>query len=220
MNIQINGATLTPIFSKSINIFSLLSGTPNLNVALTHAVADEARGYLYYNRQCNTWIFCGLNQISPKNFSKMVLLLESPHKDEFSASGHPLRPANGKTGKKINQLLGKIVSNNSPKSLNNGTIYKVYLVNAIQYQTSCYLGLHVYPWYSKNWRTIRNSVFKCLWNDNNLGLQKDLCTRIKMINPSIIMNCVTGGNNPKGLRAMVEQLVHSNNLYNHPSSWH
>ena len=90
-------------------------------------VMDEPRGFLkYFNGQ---WVFYGLSQIAAKAFEKMVIVLESPHKDEFSSAGVPIRPANGVTGSKINLRLDKIINNRLPSGMNKSIIYKVYLVN-------------------------------------------------------------------------------------------
>lgn len=219
MNIQINNQNISIAFSSRANISKSTSGIPNVTVIFSNneKVVDEPRGFLkYVNSQ---WVFYGLSQITPKAFEKMVIVLESPHKDEFSPAGVPIRPANGVTGSKINLRLDKIINNRSPNGMNKSIIYKVYLVNSIQYQTSCYQALHNYPDYNANWHTIRNCVFKALWNNGYLSLQQDLTNRINLINPSVIMNCVTGGKAKSGLQSLVEKVVNSKNLYPHPSAW-
>lgn len=219
MNIQINNQNIKIVFSSRANISKSASGIQNATVIFSknEKVMDEPRGFLkYVNSQ---WVFYGLYQITPKAFEKMVIVLESPHKDEFSSMGVPIRPANGVTGSKINLLLAQIVNNRPPNGISQSIIYEVYLVNAIQYQTSCYQALHNYSDYNANWHTIRNYVFKALWNTGNLSLQQDLRNRINLINPSVIMNCVTGGKAKNGLRSIVEKVVNSKNLYPHPSAW-
>lgn len=219
MNIQINNQNIPIVFSSRANISKSASGIQNATVIFSNneKVMDEPRGFLkYVNSQ---WVFYGLSQITPKAFEKMVIVLESPHKDEFSSAGVPIRPANGVTGSKINLLLAHIINNRPPKGINKSIIYKVYLVNSIQYQTSCYQALHNYPDYNANWHTIRNCVFKELWNNGNLSLQQDLTNRINLINPSVIMNCVTGGKAKSGLQSLVAKVVNSKNLYPHPSAW-
>lgn len=58
-------------------------------------------------------VFCGLNQLNFSKSQNMVLLLESPHKDEFSSIGVPLKPASGITGTKINTKFGDIITNSA-----------------------------------------------------------------------------------------------------------
>lgn len=219
MNIQIYNQNIPIVFSSRTNISKSASGIKKATVIFSknEKVMDEPRGFLkYVNSQ---WVFYGLSQITPKAFETLVIVLESPHKDEFSSAGVPIRPANGVTGSKINLRLDKIINNFPPNGMNKSIIYKVYLVNSIQYQTSCYQALHNYPDYNANWHTIRNCVFKALWNNGNLGLQQDLTNRINLINPSVIMNCVTGGKVKSGLQSLVAKVVNSNNLYPHPSAW-
>lgn len=219
MNIEVNGQPISISFSPKTTISKSISGILNSTVVFNSnaRVLDEPRGFLKYDN--NQWVFYGLSQINPETFEKLALVLESPHKNEFSPVGIPLRPANGITGNKINNLLADVINNRPPNGINQKITYKVYLINAIQYQTSCYKILHVFPDYKDNWHTIRNYVFKVLWNTQQFNLQSDLTSRIKAINPSIIMNCVTGGKSHASLQQLVERVIKSNNLYSHPSSW-
>ncbi len=219
MNIHIDNQNIQITFSSKTNIFKSKSGIQNATVSFSgnDKVMDEPRGFL----KCvnGQWVFYGLSQIVPKKTENMAIILESPHKDEFSSTGIPLRPANGITGYKINLLLVKEMSKRQPKKMNKARIYKVYLINSIQYQTSCYQALHNYHDYHTNWHTIRNYVFKALWNHGELGLQQDLKKRINLIHPSVMMNCVTGGNAKGSLRSLVELVINSNDLHPHPSAW-
>ena len=219
MNIKVSGQTIPISFSRKTTISNSISGILNSTVVFTSnaRVMDEPRGFLKYDN--NQWVFYGLSQINPATFEKLALVLESPHKNEFSPVGIPLRPANGITGNKINNLLADVINNHTPSGINQEIIYKVYLINAIQYQTSCYQALHVFPDYKDNWHTIRNCVFKALWNDKTLNIQLDFKNRINIISPSVIMNCVTGGKSHASLQQLVELVIKSNNLYPHPSSW-
>ena len=230
MNIDFNGQNVIVNFTKRATIYNSAIANSHVKFELMDKVNDEARGYLYYKNQ--EWVFCGLNQLSVKAHENFVLLLESPHKDEFDSCGNPLRPANGITGTKINNLLGKEITNHLIKNpgthaLNQKTIYKVFLVNAIQYQTSCYNKLNNKKGYKDNWRTIRNAVFKALWNDQLINLPKNLTNRIKSLGASIVVECITGGMNkngqPCGLKKVVlnglPQTMTISFSLNHPSSW-
>ena len=64
------------------------------------------------------------------------MILESPHKNEYTNGYIPIGIAQGKTGNNINIKLinrSRLISN-----LNANTIYEVNLMNPIQYQCSCY----------------------------------------------------------------------------------
>lgn len=221
MDINLNG-TIFPVQTRSKNpifFYNLL-----INFSFNDRVADEPRGFLYYDNHNNTWVFCGLSQNGfnqSTNTKNLILLLESPHKDEFDSVGNPLRPANGITGTKINQLLAQKVSG---INLNQSTVYCVWLVNAIQYQTSAYIQLNGQNGYKKVWRTVRNAIFRTLWSRQTI--RDDLFQRIHyLINPDLIINCVTGGYNI-GLNGLVQSFLKSrisssvqNYYLPHPSSW-
>lgn len=146
-------------------------------------VNDETRGVLTYSQ--NNWFFISVPQYislkSQKQIQRLVLLLESPHKDEYQ-NNQPIRPANGVTGAKIEALIASRAKNQW--HLSTASDYEVVLVNAIQYQTSCYKLL------GENWDyTNRNHVFKLLYN--NFQLEDDLKQRLSAIKPHFIVNCVT-----------------------------
>lgn len=179
---------------------------------------------MYYDKTTNRWIFCGLSQLNPDCYQNLVLLLESPHKDEYSNFSVPLRPAKGLTGTKINNKFGMKINQNQgqcAKFKNKSIIYKVFLVNAIQYQTSCYNTLSKLNGYQQNWRVIRNCVFKKMWENQPSNLQQNLNDRITSINPSVLINCVTGGKNKYGLKNLVSQGLKRTPDFSlsHPSSW-
>lgn len=230
MNIDFNGQNVIGNFTKRATIYNSAIDNSQVKFKPMDKVNDEARGYLYYKNQ--EWAFCGLSQLSVKAYENFVLLLESPHKDEFDSRGNPLRPANGITETKINNLLGKEITNHLIKNpsihvLNQKTVYKVFLVNAIQYQTSCYNALNNQQGYKDNWRTIRNAVFKALWNDRTINLPSNLTNRIKNLKASIVVECITGGMNKNGQPCGLKKVV-LNGLptaitisfsLKHPSSW-
>ncbi|WII93298.1 hypothetical protein QEO94_00080 [Kingella negevensis] len=64
---------------------------------------------------------------------KIIVILESPHKDEYKDDRNKPTPAKGKTGKNIRKYLADIISKlDSDKSKN----YPIFLINPIQYQCS------------------------------------------------------------------------------------
>lgn len=223
MNIYFDGKSANKVAKSKSTIVN--NNTINVNYfSKTDKVNDEKRGLLYYDNLNQTWVFCGLQQKSVKNCYNLVLLLESPHKDEYDSCGNPLRPANGTTGTKIQKLFAKQVNNNNAKwKLEEGKIYCVWLVNAIQYQTSAFNQLNNQSNYNKQWRSVRNYIFKTLWKNEQLfNLQADLTKRINTIKPKITINCVTGGKSASGLRTMVNKSISqqwTTFCYSHPSSW-
>lgn len=114
---------------------------------------------------------------------KLVILLESPHVDEFpSFDDSPRGPAWGETGQNISKLLCTLLHNSGCASWFPRQTQKIdlYFVNAIRYQTS--LGI------SSINRQLRDSIFYELWTS---GGQEDLRSRLEIINPDVLINCCT-----------------------------
>lgn len=200
MNIYLNNTFIT---NTSLNIPTEVNFQPNKRVY------DEIRGYLIYIN--NAWSFVGCHQLLNKvNVKRIALVLESPHKYEYDSNYNPLRPANGKTGIKINnQLHNRTFINN----LNNNYIYEVKIINSIQYQTSCYFLLQ------NNWtRKNRDQVFRALFNKNKGNLRQDLINRITNYAPDIVINACTSQ-----LKGIVATALKNFNCAKfadkHPSSW-
>lgn len=123
-----------------------------------------------------------------KDKPNIIIVLESPHRSEYSDAGAALRSANGNTGKKLKanleQKIDKVIKNGLLK-LSAGT-YNLYAVNAIQYQ--CSFGVKpIQP-------ELRNTVFRTLWP----SLKVDFFNRLKQLKPIVIINMCTGGINAIG----------------------
>lgn len=120
-----------------------------------------------------------------KKYKKIVLILESPHVDEFNCARKiKSRPAKGKTGKKIRNLLHKKL--NSILNKNNKKYnYIVYLVNSIPYQ--CSLGVKT--------ECYRDYIWLKMWSDKSVRSQ--LISALIKIEPDIIVNCCTKGKHMK-----------------------
>ena len=147
---------------------------------------------------------------------KLVIILESPHKDEYSTSFTPLRPANGKTGNSINT---KLTSRNFKSKLITSCDYEVFLMNSIQFQCSCihFIG-------NKSNSKITKQIFRALFNKNNGNLRSDFISRIKNYNPDFVLNVCTSGLKTGIVKnAIKEVLPHIlTNQYEediHPSVW-
>ena len=118
-----------------------------------------------------------------KNSSYMILILESPHKDEFKGE---IGPAKGPTGRNIRKHIADIF----------GKEYKDYhliLMNAIPFQ--CSLGV--------NPKIFRDKVFVKTWKDfGESFFQTRLTNLIKLLkekeNDVVVVNaCTQGSNNLK-----------------------
>lgn len=144
----------------------------------------------------------------PSEEKALIVILESPHKEEFI--NNPC-PANGKTGKLLVEHLLQV------KGLSSYKDHFLIVINAIQYQ--CSLG---YP--TRNFRDI---IFNWAWNN---GGREDFEERLKnVLKPKdTVVNCCTKGNSKDlALRKMVhttlkDLLPQETQLLRrtHPSSWH
>lgn len=99
----------------------------------------------------------------------IILVLESPHKDEYDDQKNPIGPANGKTGNHINKYLVSILNNAVGYLKPIYPKYDLILLNAIQYQCSLGVDPLIY----------RDAMFLCLWEQEKY--KDDFNKRLKEI---------------------------------------
>ena len=114
----------------------------------------------------------------------LLLILESPHTDEFDKNGEPIGPANGPTGRNIREHIAEIFPNFSD--------YQLILMNAIPFQ--CSLGVAT--------EHFRDNVFKAAWDNDAIGKEffEDRLGKLleKLIGKNVvIVNACTQGDNKK-----------------------
>lgn len=135
----------------------------------------------------------------------VVLVMESPHREEFIEQWGP---AKGKTGVQIRKHTATIVTGLG------GELSELILINAIQHQCSLGVATHQY----------RDTVFRRLWA---IGGDADFKRRLKQVyRPGdMLFNCCTGGDPFNGLRQLVTASIR-NSLGSvpfhsgpHPYSW-
>lgn len=189
----------------------------NVSFNLQDSVYDEVRGYLVW--QNNSWNFIGAAQYNSYSYNKqcrkIALILESPHKDEYSENYVPLRPANGKTGNNINKKLS-----NRPYIIkfSQKYNYQILIMNPIQVQCSCYHQFK--PHGIDSTSNITNKVFRCLFNRSKGNLRKDFISRLKQYEPDIVLNCSTYGAKSVVETAIKEAIErYSDHKDTHPSVW-
>jgi hypothetical protein len=154
------------------------------------------------------------------SFKTIVIILESPHLDEYKDHSF-INPALGTTGENLQNYFEKLINALaiSEHDLKNGQ-YRIILMESIQYQ--CSLGIKPL---NKN---IRNLVFSEIWNLQNKNgefpTKNDFISRLASYMPDVILNlCTTPSNNL--VQKEIEQYRNkypSVKLYIgcHPSSWH
>lgn len=148
----------------------------------------------------------------PEGLSCLILVLESPHQEEFKK---PYGPAKGKTGDNIVKHLGAV--NGLEKYKGFGLI----LLNAVRYQ--CSRG--------QSTNKHRDKTFVGIWN---VGGKKNFSTRLKNIyrpDDVVVVSCTKGnlrGGRKNQLRTFVHDAVkktlQKRNAVilrrTHPSSWY
>lgn len=116
-------------------------------------------------------------EIKEKGNPRIIIILESPHIDEYSLSTP--YPAIGATGKNINKYFTKILNKFLNNKIYKGKEYDLILMNAVQYQTS--LGY--------NTEIFRDRIWLKTWLE--AGGREDFIDRLKSYNPDIIFNLCT-----------------------------
>ncbi len=142
--------------------------------------------------------------------SKIVLILESPHKAEFEKDTFkPLYPASGKTGERISNYFKEI---NSKMKIENSD--EIIICNPVQWQSSLH-ELHK-KGLTGEFRELRDKVWGCLWDESN----DDFYKRLKKYNPKIIINACTGKLSPEVQKALDNNFQETTRyITTHPSSW-
>lgn len=187
--------------------YTILKKTQGNITVDTTKVGDEERGYLIFNNKC--WDFLELTTYrlipnSKKKKQTIVLVLESPHVEEFDSNHIPIRPANGVTGANIEYFLKRRFA--KLWNLSEDIDYKICIVNAVQFQASCKYALDnkqitLTTDYQKN--TVKHYVLYLAFDTN------DLKNRLSKHNPDIIVNCCTKTPNsmPKSIKKNIYELV-------------
>ena len=110
-----------------------------------------------------------------------LLILESPHTDEFDKNNEAIGPANGTTGRHIRKYICDIFGNGYKG-------YHLVLMNAIPFQ--CSLGVGT--------KHFRDDVFKKIWHKNGENFfvnRLTILTELFKSKPDnfVIANCCTKG---------------------------
>lgn len=131
------------------------------------------------------------------DYKKLCIILESPHKQEFLTNKiseykgniRNSRPANGQTGRKIEEYLVTIFKDFFDEKLKNNECYTVSIINSIQYQ--CSQGVNTFNYRDRIW------IHKWIKNEDYF------LERIKKLNPDLILNCTTKASHYKSKKSGV-----------------
>ena len=181
-----------------INEFSIKSEKCEDNLVATVEYINDEWKFKQNNILPNDRIAEPNILIKNKVNDRIVIILESPHKDEYSKK--ITAPAMGTTGENINKYLLDILN----KKIGNPQIdkkeYDVILMNAIQYQTS--LGIDT--------EYFRDRVWLTLWNKGDL--RKEFIKRLEGYNADIVFNFCTNGSHKKDLIYILDKKRNSSNM--------
>ncbi len=147
------------------------------------------------------------------NNSTIVLVIESPHRDEYTESFQPIAPAQCTTGSKISKYISDILKQ---QNFDNGK-YNIIICNPVQFQASLY-SLHKLPLSGKNTSVaaIRDKVWKEIFRLEEDNFKK----RVQSYKPTIIINACTAK-----LKELVTKKIYNTikcDLYQaetHPCIW-
>lgn len=151
------------------------------------AIANNIPSSGFENYSHNITCLCGL--------PKIVIILESPHIDEYTklpcnsiinnCVNKPITPANGKTGIEIEKNLSLLLTKlNSLQALNQKK-YEICIVNPVPFQTS--LGSFT----GKMNEKLKTEIWKHLWNQSKAQTEfEELLEKIP--DNSIVINSCTG----------------------------
>ena len=157
-----------------------------------------------------------LKKIPAEGAKNIILILESPHKDEYEiTNGKPVpkSPASGDSGKAIYALFTSHVLpilNSLGLELNKSEKYNFCIVNPVPYQTSL-VSIH-----QKSLDTgLRDKVWKVMYEN----LKDDFKSRLKKYKPFAVLNGCTSN-----LKDLLKDDIHEItkcNIFNvnHPASW-
>ena len=156
----------------------------------------------------------------------VVLLLESPHRKEYGNCHTRKAPAQGVTGTRIREYLGRILNDEIIcQHIPGGSDTRVVLCNPVQFQTSLHTILGV------QWRaTWRNRVWLALWDDP--CIRRCFKARMELYSPNLVINACTGKGsaydqrNRNSLKMKVSEFLFDRTSVGnicetgHPSGWH
>lgn len=143
----------------------------------------------------------------------IVIILESPHKDEYDANDMPIAPAQGQTGDQIENKICDILNLDLFHQVLSNNEYRIILINPIPFQTSLFM-LHKQS-ITNGYKELRDKVWSALWNNCEI-YKTEFLTLIESLNAIMLINCCTAG--VKG-NIVLDNFPCSKFEIDHPSSW-
>lgn len=151
----------------------------------------------------------------------IMLILESPHKDEYdkkhagSNDLTPKAPAQGSTGNNINKYLPIVLKK---IGLLDGC-YSLVISNPIPY--ICSLGIFPNNPLTKARNKIRDQVWEAIWHiqddDGRFPIQQDFMARYAKYQPEYVINCCTKPSTDHVTKLLVKHNVSHLYRTDHPA---
>lgn len=167
-------------------IIKVFKYTNKSNPFWNKRVPDMVCNFFRDNGNGPDWIYDNrLNLTEPCCVARtIIVVLESPHIDEFDVFGNPIAPLIN-DGLFKSKFFSKLPNGILQKA--NGSVYQVIFVNAIQLQ--CSLGVPT-AYY-------RDYVFLYYWERLHKDFEERLKSLISICNIELIINCCTVGSHKK-----------------------
>ena len=208
-----NGKTVDSALYKKTGYSGIVSNV-KVDFAKWPVVSNQVRCHLMYDGKKFIKLDPPYQSVSKP--IRVALIVESPHKDEFSYDFTPLQPLNGESGKKFESKIINKISGWFLQALTTNTIVEIKIFNPVKYQTSLYhflSNLIAYDRLDKQTPTsftipeygsirdvenssLRNEVWRILFTNTAFPCETDFVNEIKLYNPQYIVNACTGSNNP------------------------
>lgn len=149
------------------------------------------------------------------NNESIVLIVESPHKDEYK-NGKPIAPAQGTTGYNIRkQICEKLNRSESINGFKEGN-YNLMICNPVQFQCSLFDFYKLSLSGSSPVKGIRDKVFKEIYKFE----EKCFIYRLNSYSPKLVINASTSEVKPIVQKTLKENFKNILILEEfHPSNW-
>ena len=158
-------------------------------------------------------IALGRDIISNNLNSPVIVVLESPHKNEFDPiTLKAIGPCMGTTGYNFKKYFDFCLTKSVLHNALNIKNHDVVIMNAVQYQCSLGRSLSGIGTYNNKRQRDLNFI-KCLNNS-------DICRRINAINPFAVINLCTVGLKQNNLQQKVNSILLPMNIINYTTGWH
>lgn len=184
-------------------------GSVDIDISQWPTVPNQVRCHLWYDVDNNEFKTAPFKQCDNQTI-KVALIVESPHKDEFTYDFRPLRPLNGFSGVVFDKRIEHKMAMWFKGNINKTAVYEIKVFNPVQYQTSLFHFLNnmipfmrlsnqlqegtVIPEYVfDDNKKMRDNVWELLFNSALTQCKMIFQKQLIQYWPEYIINCCTGG---------------------------